>query len=84
MHDSKQIEERAAGWLARRDGDAWSAADQAALTQWLDASTAHHVAYIRLQAAWRRARRLKALAAGVLPADLPPMVVEARGSGLYE
>ena len=84
MHDSIQIEEMAAGWLARRDADGWSAADQAALTQWLNASTAHHVAYIRLEAAWWRARRLKALAAGVRPADLPPMVVEASGSGLYE
>ena len=41
MHDSIQIEETAADWLARRDGEGWSAADQVALAQWLDASTAH-------------------------------------------
>ena len=66
MHDSIQIEEIAANWLARRDGEGWSAADQVALAQWLDASTAHRVAYIRLEAAWRNARRLKTLAARVL------------------
>jgi transmembrane sensor len=66
MHDSIQIEEIAANWLARRDGEGWSAADQVALAQWLDASTAHRVAYVRLEAAWRKSRRLKALAAGVL------------------
>jgi transmembrane sensor len=65
MIDSLQIEEMAANWLARRDGEeGWSAADQAALTAWLDVSTAHRVAYIRLEAAWQRARRLKALEAG--------------------
>ena len=72
MHDSIQIEEIAAAWLARRDGDGWSAADQAALTDWLDASTAHRVAYIRLEAAWQRARRFKALTGGVSPGDVPP------------
>jgi transmembrane sensor len=62
MHGSIQIEEIAAAWLARRDGDGWSVADQAALTEWLDASTRHRVAYIRLEAAWQQTRRLKALA----------------------
>jgi transmembrane sensor len=72
MHDSIQIEETAAAWLARRDGEEWSAADQAELTAWLEASTAHRVAYIRLEAAWQKARRLKAVAAGVPAAEVPP------------
>jgi transmembrane sensor len=63
MHDSLQIEEIAANWLARRDGECWSAGDQAALTAWLEAATAHRVAYIRLEAAWQKSRRLKILAA---------------------
>jgi transmembrane sensor len=71
MHDSLQIEEIAAGWLARRDGEGWSAIDQIALTAWLGASTAHRVAYIRLEAAWQRARRLKVLAAYVLADEVP-------------
>jgi transmembrane sensor len=66
MHDSIQIEEIAATWLARQDWEGWGVADQAALTTWLEASTAHRVAYIRLEAAWQHARRLKAFAVGVL------------------
>jgi transmembrane sensor len=65
MHDSLQIEEIAAGWLARRDGECWSAGAQVALTAWLEAATAHRVAYIRLEAAWQKSRRLKILAASV-------------------
>jgi transmembrane sensor len=60
MHDSIQIEEIAASWLARRDGGEWTEADQAELEAWLGASTAHRVAYIRLEVAWEQARRLKA------------------------
>jgi transmembrane sensor len=73
MHDSIQIEEMAAAWLARRDGHAWSADDQVALTAWLEASTAHRVAYIRLDLAWRQALRLKALPLG----DAPPAAKSA-------
>ena len=65
MHDSLQIEEIAAGWLARRDGDCWSVGDQVALIAWLEAATAHRVAYIRLEAAWQKSRRLKASAMGL-------------------
>jgi ferric-dicitrate binding protein FerR (iron transport regulator) len=71
MHNSTQIEETAANWLARRDGEGWSAADQAEWTVWLGASTAHRVAYIRLEAAWQRARRLKALAADTAFGEAP-------------
>lgn len=71
MDSSNQIEESAAAWLARRDGGAWSDADQRSLTQWLQASTAHRVAFIRLEAAWNQARRLKALGAGAQPGVVP-------------
>ena len=71
MYDSKQIEEMAAEWLARQDCGSCSEAEQVALNAWLDASTAHRVAYIRLQAAWRQSRRFKALAAGVPLDELP-------------
>jgi transmembrane sensor len=63
MRDSLQIEEIGAGWLARRDGECWSAGHQMALTAWLGAATAHRVAYIRLEAAWQKSRRPKILAA---------------------
>src|SRR5260221_10098623 len=64
MRNSTQIEETAATWIARRAGDDWSDADQAGLAQWLEEATAHRVAFIRLDAAWGQAPRLKALRAG--------------------
>jgi len=70
--DSARIEQAAAAWLARRDGGAWNADDQAQLDAWLAAATAHRVAWLRLQAAWRQAGRLKALGAGVPAGTIPP------------
>ena len=52
MPSHRQIEQTAAAWLARRDGGRWHAADQAGLDAWLEASPAHRVAWLRLQAAW--------------------------------
>jgi transmembrane sensor len=70
--DSRQIEERAATWLAKRESAAWGEADQAELARWLSAATAHRVAFIRLEAAWKEANRLKALGAGVPEGLVPP------------
>ncbi|GAA0888027.1 FecR family protein [Rhodanobacter soli] len=75
MVSSREIEHTAAAWLARRDAGDWSERDRQQLDAWLDASTAHRVAFIRLDAAWRQSDRLKALGAGV-----PAGVVPARGS----
>lgn len=75
MASSREIEHTAATWLARRDADAWSGPDQRQLDAWLDASVAHRVAFLRLDAAWRQSDRLKALGAGV-----PAGVVPARGA----
>jgi transmembrane sensor len=69
---SRQIEERAAAWLARRDSGSWSEDDERRLQAWLDASTAHAVAFIRLESAWTQARRLKALGAGMPRNVVPP------------
>ncbi len=71
MESSTQIEEIAGAWIARRDSAGFSAADEAELTRWLQASTANRVAFIRLDAAWQQANRLKALGAGVRPGVLP-------------
>jgi transmembrane sensor len=71
MHDSRRIEHAAAEWLARRDRDDWSARDEHAFEDWLCASTRHRVEFLRVQAAWREAGRLQALAAG-LPGDAVP------------
>jgi transmembrane sensor len=71
MASSREIELIASTWLARRDGEAWSAHDQVQLDAWLQESTAHRVAYLRLDAAWRQSDRLKALGAG-MPAGTVP------------
>lgn len=75
MASSRQIELVASTWLARRDGNGWSAHDQLQLEAWLQESTAHRVAYLRLEAAWQQSDRLKALGAGV-----PAGVVPERGA----
>lgn len=68
---SEEIEAIAGQWLARREASDWSEQDEAALEQWLAQSTAHVVAFVRLEAAWIEARRLQALAGGVEPGALP-------------
>ena len=67
-----EVERTAARWLARREGGAWSADDDASLRAWLDADTAHRVAFLRLQAAWDESGRLQALGAGWKRPGPPP------------
>lgn len=71
MGSSIQIEERAAEWLARRDSGEWSESDEARFNAWLEQSTLHVVAFVRLESAWNEAKRLKALSAGVQPGTVP-------------
>ncbi|HEY6924373.1 MAG TPA: FecR domain-containing protein [Steroidobacteraceae bacterium] len=71
MVSAEAVETAAAQWLARQDAGNWTAADQAALDHWLEESTAHTVAYVRLEAAWARADRYKVLGAGI-PAGVVP------------
>ena len=71
MLNSREIELAAAAWLARRDAGRWSAHDQQRLDAWLDEATAHKVAFIRLDAAWRQSDRLQALGAGMPKGCLP-------------
>jgi len=63
MSDAQRIDAAAADWLARRDNDNWTQQEQQALDAWLQASTAHRVAYLRLDSAWRAAGRLAELPA---------------------
>lgn len=69
---SSRIELAASEWLARRESDDWSDTDRAGLDVWLDESTAHRVAFLRLESAWTESARLKALAAGRAEAGPPP------------
>jgi transmembrane sensor len=61
MRSALEIEERAAHWLARRQEPEWTAADEAGLDAWLRESTAHEVAYLRLEYGWSKTDRLAAL-----------------------
>jgi transmembrane sensor len=72
------IEQQAADWLARQGSTSWSATDQAQLSQWLETSTAHKVALLRLDAAWSQANRLKALGVTFRPARVPPRRIRRR------
>jgi len=54
-------EQAAATWIAKRDVGPWSERDAVALSDWLEASIEHRVAYYRLNAAWQEAGRLSAL-----------------------
>lgn len=72
MGSHRDIEDTAAAWLTRRDAGEWSAAEEAELARWLEASTSNRVAYLRLEAVWEEARRLKALGAGRPPGSVPP------------
>ena len=54
MNERERIEADAARWLARQDAGCWTADDQRLLDDWLRESTAHRVAWLRLDAAWQR------------------------------
>jgi transmembrane sensor len=74
MKSAADIEQTAAEWLVRREGDAWSDADQDAFDQWAAEEAAHRIAVIRLETVWRKAGRLRASALGnVEAAALPPV-----------
>ena len=77
-NEHRQIERDAALWLARRDAGGWAARQQAALDAWLDESVAHRVAFLRLEAAWQEAARLKTFAAGEPGAHIPARGAWAR------
>jgi transmembrane sensor len=71
MESSREIEERAGAWLAKRESGNWSAEDEARFTQWLNASTANRVAFLRQEGAWEHALRLQALRGHTPPGTVP-------------
>src|SRR5579862_1402759 len=68
----KDIEDQAAHFLSKRDSGHWSDYDQAQLVAWMQKSTAHRIAVLRLEAAWESAARLKAVTAGLPSGTVPP------------
>jgi len=55
------VDMRAAEFVERRDADNWTDEDEAAFETWLAKSSAHRVAFLRLNSSWRRTERLIAL-----------------------
>jgi transmembrane sensor len=62
----------AAAWFWKKDSGNWTEQDQAEFDAWLNGSTAHRIAYLRLRAGWKGAARLQALGAGVPRGVVPP------------
>lgn len=58
---AREIEAKAAEWIARRHFGEWREADQAELEAWLGQDIAHRVAFVRLNSSWQRTGRLVAL-----------------------
>lgn len=67
MNAAREIEDRAARWLIRREELGWSEADQDELDAWLEESMAHKAAYWRLEHGWRQADRISSLGTAATP-----------------
>lgn len=65
------LKDAAARWVLRQHGGEWSAADAAELQEWMQAATTHRIAYLRAQAMWNEASRLKVLGAGLKAGVVP-------------
>lgn len=72
MKSSEKIETVAGDWFAKRESGEWTAAEQASFQVWLEESPLHRVAYLRIEHAWERAQRLKALKSGAPSYHVPP------------
>lgn len=59
MNAKERIEHDASVWLARFDARGGEPEHDGEFERWLDADIRHRVAYLRIEAAWRRAERLK-------------------------
>jgi transmembrane sensor len=59
--NASQVEQAAAEWLERRCCEDWNQALEVEFDTWLCASPAHAIAFMRLEAAWNRTKRLAAL-----------------------
>ncbi len=78
MESLESIKHVAASWVSRRGGEGWTAADEAQLSQWLEASTRNLIAYVRMEATLRETDRLKVLGAGFRGGEVPSAIFSAR------
>jgi len=69
---TESIEEIAARFILKRDADGANDADEQELASWLEESPRHQVVYWRLEDAWSRADRIRAL--GPMPGAPVPFI----------
>ena len=67
MSDARQVKAAAAQWFERRNFWSWTAENEAEFADWLNASLAHRAAYVRVEAAWKRAERLTVMKSSLHP-----------------
>ena len=60
---AKEVEWQAASWLQRQHFWTWTDDDQTEFVSWLNQSTTHRIAYVRVSDAWKRTHRLTILRA---------------------
>jgi transmembrane sensor len=77
VNRSELIDLEASRWLAARDAGAVTA-DDGDLNRWLEADIRHRVAYLRLEAHWRRSERLRDLRP--LDRDVDPDLLRPRSA----
>jgi transmembrane sensor len=66
-----EIEAEAAAWFAKREAEGWTTEHQRELDAWLEQSTAHRIAFLRVCEAWRRVGELGSLTADRAAAEIP-------------
>jgi transmembrane sensor len=67
--DALALRERAGEWLERKDRPDWDEDKQAELDAWLAESPANLIAYWRVEGAWERSLRLRAVRLSASPTD---------------
>jgi len=73
-----EIEAAAAAWFAKREAEGWTPEQQGELAAWLEQSTAHRIAFLRVCEAWKRVGEL-----GSLTTDRAPGAIPDRGTWVW-
>jgi transmembrane sensor len=68
---SMEIEAAAAAWFAKREAEGWTPERQSELDTWLEQSTAHRIAFLRVCEAWKRFGEFDALTFDRAPGAIP-------------
>ena len=71
MSRREVIEQQAALWIARQDGQDWNAGDNTDFENWIGQSTEHRVAYLRLRAGWEKLDALSGRGAPTMEPQRP-------------